>query len=220
MTCLANIARNGFLCGSFLLAMPEIALAGSRPQVDLSVDVTTQPVPFVPGGHATVTLTVHNAGPDTAGTPVTGQDAIEVYEDAFIITEHRPPFEIPVQGIGCTIDTFVTEPLPDGNIALVYTFDFGPIEPGESRVCTYGIDFHPSTRASFATGWRVAAINDEDTDPSNDRFDYVFQAPPASIPAMTWRGVLSLVAGLLFIGCVERRRRRCGGARTVARGSC
>jgi hypothetical protein len=183
-----------------------VAAAGTRPQVDLSLEVTTNPVPFVPGGHSTVTMTVHNAGPDTAGATLPDQDTITVYEDAFIITTQTLPFEIFVQGVGCTIDSAVTEPLPDGNIALVFLFYFGPIASGESRTCTYGIEFPSYTRSSFATGWFVASSNDDDTDPSNDRVDYVFQAPAASIPAMSWQGLIALGFCLLLIGCIRRGR--------------
>jgi len=36
------------------VTFPATASAGVRPQVDLSLQVTTAPVPFVPGGHGTV----------------------------------------------------------------------------------------------------------------------------------------------------------------------
>jgi hypothetical protein len=200
-----RLAGTAILCiGSVFLAT---GIAGTRPQVDLSLQVTTTPVPFVPGGHGTVTLTVHNGGPDAAGATLPNQETINVYEDAFIITHEPPPFAIPVQGDGCTVDTFISEPLPNGDIALVYFFYFGPIAAGESRTCTYGIDFYPSTRHSFATGWFVASSNDDDTDSSNDRVDYIFQAPVVSIPTATRHGLVTLAISLLLLGWIGLRRR-------------
>ena len=203
---------------SALVTFPAAAPAGVRPQVDLSLQVTAAPVPFVPGGHGTVTLTVHNAGPDTAGATLPNDDSIVAYENWFDITTQPPPFFILVQGVGCIVDTFVSEPLPDGRIGLVYIFYFGPIAPGESRVCTYGIDFQRSTRASFTTGWFVTSPNDDDTDPSNDRVDdYVFQAPAApvasmSVPATSWQGLIALGIGLFAVaGRVCRRKNRSAG---------
>jgi hypothetical protein len=190
------------LASGAILAFPAAAAAGSRPQVDLSLEVTTAPVPFVPGSHGTVTLTVRNAGPDTAGATLPNQDSIVVLEDSFIITTQPPPFQIPVQGIGCTVDTFVTEPLPNGDIALGYEFYFGPIAPGEFHTCVYGIEFLPSTRDSFPTGWFVITPNDDDTDPSNNRVDYVFQAPPLSIPVASRQGLIALVLCLLLSGWI------------------
>jgi len=194
------------LLASNALALPAAATAGTRPQVDLSLEVTTTPVPFMPGGHGTVTMTIHNAGPDTAGATIPNFDTIVVFEKGFIITTQPPPFTIPVQGVGCIIDTAVTEPLPNGDIGLVYIFYFDPIAAGESRVCTYGINFFPFTRDSFATYWHVTSSNDDDTDPSNDRVDYVFQAPPDSIPALSWQWLIALGAGLLALAGFMRER--------------
>ena len=194
------------MVGYVLLALPAAVLAGTRPQVDLSINVSTMPVPFIPGGRSTVTLTVYNAGPDTAGGTLPNQETIAVSEDQFIITTQPPPFEIRDPVTGCRADEFVSEPLPDGNIALVFLFYFGPIPPGASRTCTYDIEFYPSTRSSFATGWRVTVSNDDDINPSNNHVDYVFQAPSLAIPTMSWQGLTGLGTGLLTIGWLARRR--------------
>jgi len=194
------------IAGNVLFTLPVAVTAGMRPQVDVSLQVTTAPVPFVPGGHAVVTMTVHNAGPDAAGATVPNQDTIVVFEDGFIITTQPPPFTIPAQGEGCVIDTYVSDPLPNGDIGLVYIFYFDSIAAGESRVCTYGIDFDPSIRNDFATGWLVTSSNDDDSDLSNNRADYVFQGSPHSIPILSWQGLAVLGTGLLAIGWRARRR--------------
>jgi hypothetical protein len=142
-----------------LFALPASATAGTRLQVDLSLQVSTTPVPFVPGGYGTVALTLHNVGPDTAGGTLSGQESINVYEDQFIITVQPPPFEVRDPVAGCRMERFVSEPLPNGDIGLVLAFYFGPIPAGESHTCTYAIEFHPSTRESFITGWLVDCIN-------------------------------------------------------------
>jgi hypothetical protein len=194
------------LTSSAFFTFSAAAAVGTRPQVDLSLEVTTNPVPFVPGGRGTVTLTVHNAGPDTAGATIPNFDTIVVFQNEFIITTQPPPFWLLTQGVGCIIDTYLSDPLPNGDIALVYIFYVDPIAAGESRVCTYDIEFYPSTRDSFATHWFVTSSNDDDTDPGNNRVDYVFQAPAASIPTASRHGLIALGFCLLLTGWIWRGR--------------
>jgi len=209
-TWLLAAARSTFatiiLLASFAaFAFPAAVVAGTRPQIDLLLEVTTTPLPFVPGGHGIVAITLHNAGPDTAGGTLSGQESINVYEDEFIITTQPPPFEVRDPVIGCRVERFVSEPLPNGDIGLVFAFYFGPIPAGESRTCTYAIEFDPSTRESFATGWIVTTPNDDDADLSNNRVDYVFQAPAVSIPTASRHGLIALGFCLLLIGWIWRR---------------
>jgi hypothetical protein len=177
------------------------AIAGARPQVDLSVSVTTTPEPFVPGGIGSVTMTVHNAGPDTAGATVPNE-SISVIEDDFVVTTQPPPFEVRPPVTGCWAERVESDWLPDGSIRVNFVFHFASIPAGESRVCTYNVEFYSSTQSSFSTGWLVHTANDDDINPDNDRFDYTFVAAPTQafipVPTSSAISLLILSAGLLF----------------------
>jgi len=146
----SSLPKVALLC--FMLVVPIAAAAGTvAPQVDLSLGVNVSPRTFTPGGSQTVELTVYNAGPDDAGTIPGTSQTVYVVEDQFIVTDAPPPFEVH-EPLGCLVDRFVSEPLPDNQIALSFVFDFDSIPAGQSRTCTYNIDYYPSTRASFSSG--------------------------------------------------------------------
>lgn len=179
--------------------------AGTRPQVDLSVDVSVEPEQFVPGEISTVTMTVHNAGPDTAGDVLQGEPYIVVYEKPYDIVTGPPPFLIPDLSVGCA--AYVEESeyipgLPGGGITLMFTYWFEAIPAGQSRTCTYHVRFLPSTLDSFDTRWIVRTSNDDDINPDNDRFDYTFvaapPAPPVPVPLGPAWGWVGLALGLLM----------------------
>jgi len=193
---------------ALFMAHAFTASAGTlHPQVDLYVSVSTDPVPFVPGGRGTVALTLHNAGPDAAGTTFPGTYAIDVIQSGFIITSHPPPYEIRGPVEGCFIAETITEPLPNGDIGLVWEFYFDVVSPGASRTCTFGIEFYPSTRDSFTTSWIAVSPNDEDTNPGNNRVHYTFAAPPVSIPTASSRGLIGLGISLLVMSWIACRNR-------------
>jgi hypothetical protein len=188
------------LLGAFLACVVSCpTVAGARPQVDLSVSVTTSPVPFVPGGIGTVTMTVHNAGPDTAGATRPNLRTIIVLEKAYDIVGSPPPFVLFEPATGCSAYAQVTEPIPGvpgGGVAFLFSYYFDAIGPGESRTCVYRVQFLTSTQASFDTYWRTLTPNDDDVNPSNNRFDYRFIAaePPAPVAV----SALSPISGLLL----------------------
>jgi hypothetical protein len=193
------------------------AIAGTRPQVDLSVSVTTTPQPFVPGGIGTVTMTVHNAGPDAAGSTLPDMREIVVLEKPYDVVGQPPPFAFFEPAVGCSAYAEFSEyipGLPGGGITLLNSYYFDDIAPGESRTCTYRIQFLQSTQASFATYWRVTdSANDDDINPDNDRFDYTFVAAPlafVSVPTLSAISLLILSAGLLsIVACARRRQLVC-----------
>jgi hypothetical protein len=176
------------------------AVAQTPAQVDLSVSVSMTPPTFVPGAHGTFTVTVNNAGPDAAG--MAGFGNVNVYSNSYIVTTQPPPFELglwPVEG-DCSTERFVTEPLPDGNIGLLFAVYFGVIPAGESRSCTIPITFYPSTRSSFSTHWQLASSpNFDDIDPANDYVDYVFHVHPVMVPVQSTTVLTILASGLLLI---------------------
>ena len=189
------------------------AIAGARPQVDLSVSATTTPEPFVPGGIVTVTMTVRNDGPETAGATLPNENSIIVREKPYDIVTQPPPFLFFEPANGCSAYAEESEyipGLPDGGITLLYSYYFGAIAPGETRTCTYRIQFLSSTRADFATYWRTTSPNDDDINPDNNRFDYTFIAGPSPtsvpVPALSAIGLSILVAGLLLAVVSARRR--------------
>jgi hypothetical protein len=185
---------------AFLTCMASIpAAAGTRPQVDLSVSVTTSPVPFVPGGIVTVTMTVHNAGPETAGAMLPNQQSIVILEKPYDLVDHAAPFVLFEPATGCNAYAHVPDPIPGvpgGGLALLFTYYFDAIGPGQSRTCVYRLRILPSTQADIATYWETLNPNEDDINPSNNRFDYTFIAaePPApvAVPA------LSPIAGFLL----------------------
>ena len=181
--------------------------AGERPLVDLSLEVSVSPAQFTPGGRSTVTLRVHNSGPDTAGATLPNQESIFILEDPFDVTEGPPPFEIVTNAVGCRADEIVPDPV----VSVWFVFDFEEIPAGQSRSCTFDIEFYPSTQEDFPTGWQVFTPNDDDSDPSNDRVDYVFQvASPAAanVRTLSWLGASLLGVLLLMIAALNERSAR------------
>lgn len=177
------------------------AVAGTRPQVDLSVSVSTTPEPFVPGGVVTVTMMVRNEGPDTAGATLPGQKSIAVLENSYDITTSPPPYVLFEPSTGCSAYAEESEPVfPGPRFFYSFSFWFDPIGPGESRTCTYRLRVGESTRESFDTYWLVHTPNDDDVDPADDRFDYTFvaapPAPPAPVPSGRSWGWAALGLGL------------------------
>ena len=123
------------------LSVPSIqAVAGVRPQVDLSVSVITTPVPLVPGGIGTARITVYNAGPETAGATLPNQRSIIVYEKPYDVVAQPPPFLFFEPAVGCSAYSEFSEyipGLPGGGITLLNSYHFDSIAPGELRTCTY-----------------------------------------------------------------------------------
>jgi hypothetical protein len=199
--------RTGAILASIValntLSLP--AMAGNRPQVDLSVSVSTTPERFVADGIATVTMVVHNAGPDTAGGVLPNEPYIIVYEKPYDIVTRPPPFILPEPSTGCT--AYVEESeyipgLPGGGITLMFSYWFDVIPSGQSRTCTYRVQFLPSTLESFETRWIVRTSNDDDVNESNNRFDYTFVAASlhaaVSVPALSLYSLVLLGFSLLL----------------------
>jgi len=201
--------------GAFLACVASVsAIAGARPKVDLSVSVTTSPVPFEPGGIVTVTMTVHNAGPDAAGATLPNERSVIVREKPYGIVERPPPFVLFEPATGCSAYAQESEPipgLPGGGLTYLFSYYFDTVGPGESRTCVYRVRFLPSTQEDFATNWRISSANDDDTNPNNNQFDYTFIAaePPApvAVPALSLTGWLLLGLGLLLTPVLVRTYR-------------
>jgi hypothetical protein len=180
--------------------------------VDLSVSVIATPAPFDPDGRITVRMTVHNAGPETAGATLPDQNSIIVYEMGYDITTQPPPYVLFEPGVGCSAYAEESEPIfPGPRIFFLFSYWFGPIAPGDSRTCTYRLQLDPSTRNSFTTFWNVHTPNDDDINPNNNRFDYTFIAPAAPsvslpVPTLSVVGLWILSVGLLLTALFARRR--------------
>jgi len=198
-----------FVAGA-ILTVSGAARAGARPRVDLSVQIAATPVPFARGGRSTVSLTLHNAGPDSAGTTYPGTYAIDVIQSGFIVTAQPPPYEIRGPVDGCFIAETITEPLPNGDLALVWEFYFDVVAADASRTCTFDIEFDPSTRRSVPASWIAVSPNDDDTNPDNDRVHYTFLGPPVAIPATSLGGLVALLVGVIgvSVSAMYKRRRR------------
>lgn len=196
---------------ALLLGIAPASTVAQQTHADLSISAVLSPPYFVPGGRNTVELTVHNAGPDAIDNPP--DFSISVFGESYIVTTQPPPYEVLVDAAkGCWAERFVTEPLPDGNIALGFDYYFAPIAAGASRTCTYEIEFYPSTLPPLTFRWRVSAwyaLDNIDPNPSNDTFIYTLNAapsvPPTPVPAgspMLWIFLGVGLASLTF----NRRR--------------
>ena len=196
------------------------ALAGERAQVDLSVSVEMTPARFVPGGHNLFSVTVHNAGPDDAGSSNPDEKPVRVFGSTIVfLPEVGPPLEIVgVLSGDCWIDRY-SEPLPNGNWVIEFDYFFDPIAAGASRTCTSDIYFSAQAAAQIVTNWRVTSSNDTDPNPSNNRFDYTFVATQpvqaAPVPALSPTASLILGFGLLLsLGLIGSSRRWDGWPRS------
>jgi len=205
-------ARATVLPFIFAVVLWANAWAGSSmPNVDLSLGVDITPSEFTPGGSQVVSLTVYNSGPDAAGTIPGTSESIYVLEDAFYVDESTPPpFEVVAPISGCYIDRYITEPLPDNRIALLFIFNFEPIPPGGSRTCTYNIVYYSSTNQSFSSGWTVYTVNDTDTNPANDYLPNMYRAAPISVPTTSEFGLVALtyllgLSGLFALHVLSER---------------
>jgi hypothetical protein len=173
------------MCGRYALyavaafGFATQGIAGERPQVDLSLQVTVSPRIFTPGGRNFVTMAVHNDGPDVAGASLPNSESIYLLIDQFFIAEGGPPFEIRGPVSGCRAEEILGEP----NISVTFVFWFEPIPPGETHRCTYWIEFYPWIVDSFHTAWQVFTPNDDDADVLNDRVDFVFEPAATATPA-------------------------------------
>jgi len=182
---------------------------------DLSVSVVVTPPTFVAGGRNTIALTVRNAGPDAIDS---GTDySVSVYGEDHIITVQPPPYEVVESTIqGCLAERFVSEPLPDGNIALLFVYYFNSLPAGSSLTCTYEIEYYPSTASPLTLEWNVDTWytgTNIDPDPSNNTLSYILAAAPpmpvTPVRATSLVASLSLGLGLLLTVGVVRGRRSC-----------
>ena len=193
------------------LASGTSALAGDRAQVDLSVSVSMAPATFTPGSQGIFSVSVHNAGPDAAGTVFPDEKPIRVYSSSIVFPPTQPPpLEIlSVLTGNCWLDRF-SEPLPNGQWVVQFIFYFDPIAAGESRTCTNEVEFSLQANENIPTRWRVVPHNDQETNPDDNQVDYTFVAaqptPPASVPAGTFPALVWLGLALLLSGGAAARR--------------
>jgi hypothetical protein len=185
-----------------------MASAGTPPvQADLAVSVSVTPSEFSPGSHGSISLTLNNHGPDTAGT---GAFSNLVFQRGFRleVPTDRPPYDIRDPVIGCFVVTEIVGPFSDLSFGLVWSYYFDVIAPGTSRTCTFPIEFYPQPFENFDTFW-ITALSTEDPNPSNNRVDYRFVAgtpflAPTPVPTMGLPGLMALLSGLGWLGLRHR----------------
>lgn len=191
------------------------------PQIDVSITVSVTPSAFQPGDRGTVTLTLHNAGPTAAGVaqpgPFGDQFANYVIGPGFRLptTWDWGPFDIlwsTVNGCVATYDVIGPGPPPDFFFALVFQFYFEVIPPGESRVCTFDIQFLPEPFETFETRWSYTiSAAQEDTNPANNEVFYTIVAgapyvPPVLVPSLSRWTLMGLAIGLSVLAFAHWRR--------------
>ena len=176
-------------------------------RADLAVSVVVSPLTVSPGGTATVWLTLHNAGPDTAGASQPDNPLPNlVLQRGFRLAQSsdRGPYEIQGPIAGCVIAEDIVGPFADLSFGLVWSFYFPPILAGESRTCSFEIEFARQPLESFDTFWRTATSS-EDLNPSNNQIAYRFVVGNPTnlatpIPTLSLLAKLLLVVGLLVVG--------------------
>ena len=195
------------LCLFFVATTPAM---GQPAQTDLSLSVSVTPSTFVVGGRSRVALTVHNTGPDQAGG---GTDSsISVASEYYIINTRPPPYEVVEETAqGCWVERFVTEPLPDNSIALLFAYYFDSIPAGQSRTCTYEIEYYPSTRPPLPLEWTVSTwYTDVDPDPSNNTLRYTLEAQPVlPVPSGSGWSAAGLIGVVIGLGLWRLRPSSC-----------
>lgn len=217
-----NLAR-GWIAGglvSCLAASLQPARAGDvgAAQIDVSISVSVTPSSFQPGERGTVTLTLENAGPDAAGVAQAGDPLANfVIGPGFRLptTWDWGPFDIlwsAVSGCVATYDVIGPGPPPDFFFALVFQFYFEVIPPGESRVCTFDIQFLPEPFETFESKWTyVVRGTQQDTNPANNEIFYTIVAgapyvPPEPAPVLSLWTLTGLALGMFALACAHRRR--------------
>lgn len=193
------------------LAIAVSATAGDRAQVDLSLRVAMTPDTFVPGGRNTFSITIYNAGPDDAGASRPDDLPIAIYGSSIVFPATQPPpldISYAVDG-GCYLFRY-SEPLPNGDWVLLYSYRLDPIPAGQSRTCSSAIEFSALSTIDIAAQWRVSALADDDIQPDNNHFDYTFvaapPAPPAPVPTRSSLALACLGLALLLAGGAVVRR--------------
>ncbi|WP_067648981.1 hypothetical protein [Dokdonella koreensis] len=196
-----------FSCLFFIVGGPA---AGQPAQADLSLSVVVTPSTFVAGGRNRVALTVHNAGPDLAGGGT--ESSISVASEFYIINTRPPPYEVVEETAqGCWVERFVTEPLPDNSIALLFAYYFDSIPAGQSRTCTYEIEYYPSTHPPLPLEWTVFTwYTDVDPDPSNNTLRYTLEAQTVlPVPSGSGWSAIGLIGVVIGLGLWRLRPSRC-----------
>lgn len=203
---------------AFVLSSHAHAQDEPWPQIDVSIAVSVTSSAFQPGDRGTVTLTLHNAGPAAAGVAQAGDPLANfVIGPGFRLatTWDWGPFDIlwsTVNGCVATYDVIGPGPPPDFFFALVFQFYFEVIPPGESRVCTFDIQFLPEPFETFETRWNyVVRGAQQDTNPANNEIFYTIVAgapyvPPEPMPTLSLWTLMGLALGMSSLACAHRWR--------------
>lgn len=199
-------------------AVASAAYGGGTPVADVWVSVEVTPSAFQPLSTGVIELTMHNNGPDTAGTGVSGGFGIEISQRAFLLTNPSlpPPYLVLPGATGCGVIHEVFGPNVNMLWGFIWSFYFPPIPAGEIRTCRIPIQFTAEPFQSFDTNWRILSTP-EDPDLTNNTVNYRFVAGIPLEPAMPvsaidrWAmwlaalGVLALARNVLIHGRRESK---------------
>lgn len=202
------------LAAATLIALSVSVHADSpiHTHADLSLSLHVTPSSFAPGQLGTVRLTLHNAGPDAAGTIRPGPFANLVLQRGFRLESayQRGPYEVVAPVSGCFITYDIVGPYTDLSFGLVWSYYFEVVPAGESRTCTFDIRFADRPFSTFDTFWRSVSYPGEDQNVDNDRVDYTFIAAadlPVPVPASAFWAMAGLAVSLVSLGLRSMRDR-------------
>lgn len=206
-----NRTRALFTAAALIAVSTSVhADSSTQSRADLSLSVHVTPSSFAPGERGTVRLTLHNAGPDAAGTIRPGPFANLVLQRGFRLESayQRGPYQVVAPVSGCFITYDIVGPYTDLSFGLVWSYYFEVVPAGESRTCTFDIKFADRPFSTFETFWRSISYPGEDPNIDNDRVDYTFIAAgdlPVPVPASSFWAMTGLAALLVSLGLRSTR---------------
>lgn len=191
---------------SLLLCAALPSMAG---QADLALSVTlSPPAPYRPGQTVTMTLTVTNHGPDTAGAdalpfplpPISASTVIRV-NNAYRL----PLFFEPVLPTDCVFEQIPFDPAPGDVEGIIFVVYFPEIDPGQSHSCDQSVYIDESVTGGAQSTWFVYSNGDTDPVPENNTLGVFFSFESAPIPALSHLAMFALIGSFLALAAWHRR---------------
>jgi hypothetical protein len=201
------------------ILLSSMPVQGQAAVADIAIEVVKVPAGNTPpGSTGTLTLTITNHGPDTAG-------AIEPGEYNVLMEGPNIPYSLeygaavlygnPIpQDPLCLVNGIIQDPLPGDENSITWVINTIELAPGESRVCEVLFQINPLHTTNVVQPWAGFSAGDEDPDFDNNitRVDYIIAT---SIPTLASGGLAIFAIALLLAFVGLRRRRGLSAGRTT-----
>ncbi len=196
---------------TFLIAAVLGPFAGDvvAGQIDLFLSSTVVPSPPHQAGQSvTVTLTLSNAGPDTAGAsapPNTPLPTVRASTTVRVNADNRLPVNFtPVVPTVCNFEPIPLDPIPGERAGIIFVVYFPNLPPGASQSCSLVATIDATTTSDFVTRWTASSLADVDGNPSNNGTDVAFGLSPRAVDGLSLPGLVVLSCGVLLIVLTRR----------------